>query len=230
MGWRVKSNLKAWLITGAIVVTAIAIATTVVLVRKKAPQSLLPSHVLISEIQTLPTESNGTVADTIVLTDGEKINDVGYDLTQIGSITLASGQPIYLLKSFTCRNCEADIQLIILSPSLHQIERLPFPGEHLLLHEAVEQEVPDFVAEGRFGLCGSSEHRLYLATKRRDVDFDGMSVQIGENWEYSFHALSFLDDGHISKNMENRDGFAELKRLEGSDCLSIEPEDRMDYL
>ncbi len=225
-----KSNLKSWLLPVGAAALAMSIAATVVLVRKKAPQSLLPSHVLIAEIKSQPNEAGGTMPDVVMLSDGERITDIGYDLTQVGSITLASGQPIYLLKSFTCRNCEADIKLVILSPSLRKFEILPYPGEHLLLHEAIEQEVPDFVVEGRFGHCGSSEYRLFLATKKREVDFDGMSVRIGEAWEYSFQMFSFLDDGQISKSTESRDGFSELQRLDAGDCVAIEPEDRMDYL
>jgi len=211
-----------YLLAGLIAVGALAY-----FFRDKLPLNGDRLAVDIAEIKTNADETQ----DTVTFTDGSALNDAGFDVEHVGTLALPAAKPVFLFKSFSCRNCEPTVNLLIYTSENREVNSFPFPGIHTLI--GVENEDADIdtaMGEGVFGKCGGPGHVILLARKTREVESDGMTTRPGENWSFTSTTVEFSPQGKALVKTDATDSFSKLQALINEECLSIEPQDSHDYL
>lgn len=171
--------------------------------------------------------------DMVSFTDGAVLNDAGFDVEHVGTLVLPAAKPVFLFKSFTCRQCEPEVNLVIYTSENREVTKLPFPGIHTLIgveDDDEDSEIDDQVVEGVFGKCGGPAHVILLARKNREVESDGMTARPGENWSFTSTTVEFSAAGAALIKNDDADGFGRVQSLISEECLSIEPQDSHDYL
>lgn len=182
------------------------------------------------DVDTIKADSPSE-PDTVTFTDGSTMTGAGFDLELVGTLVLPTAKPVFLFKSFTCRECEPMVNLVVYTSENGEIHQFPFPGSHYLI--GVEDSTPDLedqIVEGVFGQCGGPAHRVLLARKNREIESDGMSKRPSESWSHTFTTIEFTESGAIKVSDASEDAFLRLPPLISDQCLSIEPEDSHDYM
>jgi hypothetical protein len=173
----------------------------------------------------------GGAQDVVHFTDGDKVSDLGFDLEHVGTLELVDAKPVFLFKSFSCRQCEPIISLVIYSPHSREVNKFPYPGNHVLIgSEGEVTEVEDQVVDGVFGRCDGQEPIILVARKHREVESDGTGFRIGQEWNFSATQIRFTPTGQFNITTSNEDTFARLQGLNSDECQNIPSEDSHNYL
>lgn len=205
----------------------IAIGALAYFFREELPLTGDKLAVDIAEIKT----NEGETQDTVTFSDGSALAEAGFDTEHVGTLVLPAAKPVFLFKSFSCRNCEPTVNLLIYTSENREVTTLPFPGVHTLI--GVENEDTDIdtaMGEGVFGKCGGPDHVVLLARKTREVESDGMTTRPSANWSFTSTTVDFSPQGKARIKTDATDSFGRLQTLINEECLSIEPQDSHDYL
>jgi hypothetical protein len=214
----------------ALIAAAVIVVGLSAYIWRRSHTPLSDAQLAVQEIQRTDSAAEGAGQDVVVFNDGTRLADAGYDLEHVGTVVLTGSKPVFLFKSFSCRECEPAISLVVYSAEDKTAEKFPYPGSHVLIgSEGEVTEVEDQEVEGVYGRCGNPEPVVLLARKHREVESDGSSLRIGQDWNFVNTAIDF-NGGKANVVNGTEDHFARLQELVGDDCLAIPTEDSHDYL
>ncbi len=217
-----KKLKKRHLLVGAAVLAAVVLFT---FAKPASEDESLPFDV--DKIKS----DNANEQDNVTFSDGSTLTGIGFDLQVVGTIVLPQIKPVFLFKSFSCRECEPKVNLIVFNAETGEKHEFPFPGSHYLI--GVEDGTPDTedqIGEGVFGQCGGTDYKILLARKNREVESDGVAKRPSENWSFTSTTIEFSPYGKAKVTVDSQDTFTMLAPLISDTCLSLEPEDSHDYM
>lgn len=210
-----------------IVADILIIAAAVYFIYFRTEKPLLIESSSVNVAQILTTKGDPEKKDKVLFSDGTSLDDVGFDIVQVGVLNEPS--PVFLFKSYSCRGCEPVIDLIVYQSLTKTYERLPYPGSHFLYNVESGEEIQTSAFAAAYGACDNyPAPALLLAERTRAVDSNG-AVLVAEQWSDNLRVFIFDAQGNLTIRNEARDGLTLIKNAIGEKCLVIEPEDRSDY-